>query len=47
MKEVLKKSIPYVAAAAVFIVLSLIYASPEVFDGKKLQADDQISGKAW
>ena len=45
MKEVLKKSIPYVAAAAVFIVLSLIYAAPEVFDGKKLQAGDQISGK--
>lgn len=45
MKEVLKKSIPYVAAAAVFIVLSLIYAAPEVFDGKMLQAGDQISGK--
>lgn len=45
MKEVLKKSIPYMAAAAVFIVLSLIYAAPQVFDGKMLQAGDQISGK--
>ena len=45
MKEILKKSIPYVAAIAIFIVLSLIYAAPEVFDGKKLQAGDQISGK--
>lgn len=45
MKEILKKSIPYVAAAAIFIILSLIYAAPEVFDGKMLQAGDQISGK--
>ena len=45
MKEVLKKSIPYVAALAIFIILSLIYAAPEVFDGKVLQAGDQISGK--
>lgn len=45
MKEILKKSIPYVAAAAIFIILSLIYAAPEVFDGKVLQAGDQISGK--
>ena len=45
MKESLKKIIPYVAAAAIFIVLSIIYASPEVFDGKVLQAGDQISGK--
>ncbi len=45
MKEILKKSIPYVAALAIFIILSLIYASPEVFDGKVLQAGDQISGK--
>lgn len=45
MKEILKKSIPYVAALAIFIILSLIYAAPEVFDGKMLQAGDQISGK--
>lgn len=44
MKEVLKKSIPYVVAVVIFIVLSLIYAAPEVFDGKVLQAGDQISG---
>ncbi|MBR6063280.1 MAG: YfhO family protein [Bacteroidales bacterium] len=44
MKEILKKSIPYVAAVVVFIVLSLIYAAPEVFDGKVLQAGDQVSG---
>ena len=45
MKEILKKSIPYVAALAIFIILSLIYAAPEVFEGKVLQAGDQISGK--
>ena len=45
MKEVLKKSIPYVAALVIFIVLSLIYSAPEVFDGKTLQASDQISGE--
>lgn len=44
-KEILKKSIPYVVALAIFIILSLIYAAPEVFDGKVLQAGDQISGK--
>lgn len=44
MKDLLKKSIPYVAAAAIFIVLSLIYAAPKVFDGKALQAGDRISG---
>ncbi len=45
MKEILKKSIPYVVAVAIFIILSLIYAAPEVFDGKVLQAGDQISSK--
>ena len=45
MKEILKKSIPYLAAVAIFIVLTLIYVAPEVFDGKVLQAGDQISGK--
>ena len=44
MKEVLKKSIPYVVALAIFIILSLIYTAPEVFDGKVLQAGDQVSG---
>ena len=45
MKEIFKKSIPYLVALAIFIILSLIYAAPEVFDGKLLQAGDQISGK--
>ena len=45
IKDLLKKSIPYVAALAIFTILSLIYAAPEVFDGKVLQAGDQISGK--
>ena len=45
MKDVLKKGIPYVVAVVIFIVLSLVYAAPEVFDGKVLQAGDQISGK--
>lgn len=45
IKDLLKKSIPYVAALAIFIILSLIYSAPEVFDGKVLQAGDQISGK--
>lgn len=45
LKKVLKKSLPYIVAVAIFIILSLIYAAPEVFDGKVLQAGDQISGK--
>lgn len=45
MKEILKKSIPYVVALAVFIVISLIFAGPAVFDHKVLQAGDQISAK--
>ncbi len=44
MKEILKKSTPYVVALVIFIILSLIYAAPEVFDGKVLQAGDQVSG---
>ena len=38
-----QKIIPYLAAVVIFIVLSLIYAAPEVLDGKVLQANDQIS----
>ena len=45
MKEILKKSIPYLVAMAIFIILSLVFAAPEVFDGKVLQANDQISSK--
>ncbi|MCQ2285307.1 MAG: YfhO family protein [Bacteroidales bacterium] len=45
MKEILKKSIPYVVALAIFIIISLIFAGPSVFDDKVLQAGDQISGK--
>ena len=44
-KEIFKKSIPYLVALAIFTILSLIYSAPEVFDGKVLQAGDQISGK--
>ena len=43
MKRILKKIIPYVAAVTIFIVLSLLYAAPEVFDDKVLQASDQLS----
>lgn len=44
-KEIFKKCLPYVVAVVVFIILSLIYSAPQVFDGKVLQAGDQISGK--
>ena len=44
-KEIFKKSIPYLVALAIFIILSLIFAAPQVFDNKVLQAGDQISGK--
>ena len=44
MKEIFKKSIPYLVALAIFIILSLIYSAPQVFDGKVLQAGDRISG---
>lgn len=39
-----QKIIPYLAAAVIFIVLSLIYSAPQVFDGKMLQAGDRMSG---
>lgn len=45
MKEILKKSVPYVVALAVFIIISLIFAGPAVFDHKVLQAGDQLSAK--
>ena len=45
IKDLLKKSIPYVAALAIFLILTIIYSAPQVFDGKVLQAGDQISGK--
>lgn len=44
MKEILKKSIPYVGALAIFFIIALIFAGPS-FNGKVLQAGDQISGK--
>lgn len=44
-KSVLKKFLPYIVAVVIFIILSLVYAAPEIFDGKVLQAGDQISGK--
>ena len=43
MKEVFKKLLPYVVAVVVFIVLTLIYASP-VLDGKVINAGDT---KSW
>ena len=45
MKTTLKKYLPYIAAAVIFIILAVVYASPEVVDNKVLQAGDQISGK--
>lgn len=40
-----KKIIPYLAALVIFVILTLIYSAPQVFDGKVLQAGDQVSGK--
>ena len=42
-KEIFKKILPYVVAAVVFIVLTLVYASP-VLDGKIINASDT---KSW
>ena len=38
-KEIFKKIIPYVVALAIFILLTLIYASPAL-DGKVINAND-------
>jgi len=43
VKEVFKKLLPYLVAVVVFIVLTLIYASP-VLDGKVINAGDT---KSW
>lgn len=40
-KEIFKKILPYVVAAVVFIVLSIIYVSP-VLDGKVLHSSDGV-----
>lgn len=45
MKEILKKTIPYVVALAIFFIIALLFAGPSVFDNKILQAGDQISAK--
>ena len=42
-KEFFKKILPYLAALAIFIILTLIYASP-VLDGKVINAGDP---KGW
>jgi hypothetical protein len=42
-KEFFKKILPYLAALAIFIILTLIYASP-VLDGKVINASDT---KSW
>ena len=42
-KEFFKKILPYLAALAIFIILTLIYASP-VLDGKVINAGDT---KGW
>lgn len=42
-KEIFKKILPYLAALAIFIILTLIYASP-VLDGKVINAGDT---KSW
>lgn len=46
MKEILKKSIPYVVALVIFLIISLIFAAPSVMDGKVLQSGDQLSAQA-
>lgn len=40
-KEIFKKILPYIVAAVVFIVLSIIYVSP-VLDGKVLHSSDGV-----
>lgn len=45
MKEILKKTIPYLVALVIFLGLSAILDAPEIFEGKVLQAGDQVSGK--
>ena len=42
-KEVFKKYLPYIVAIVVFVLLAVIYAAPEAFDGKVVQAGDKIS----
>ena len=42
-KEILKKWLPYIVAIVVFVLLAVIYAAPEAFDGKVVQAGDKIS----
>ncbi|MBR1991934.1 MAG: YfhO family protein [Bacteroidales bacterium] len=39
IKDIFKKALPYLAALAIFIILTLIYASP-VLDGKVINAGD-------
>lgn len=43
IKDIFKKALPYLAALAIFIILTLIYASP-VLDGKVINAGDT---KSW
>lgn len=42
-KEIFKKYLPYVVAIVVFVLLAVIYAAPEAFDGKVIQAGDKVS----
>ena len=42
-KEIFKKYLPYVVAIVVFVLLAVIYAAPEAFDGKVIQAGEKVS----
>jgi len=42
MKSILKKSVPHIIAIALFLVLTCIYFSPSIFDGKTIQQGDTI-----
>jgi len=47
MKEIIRKSLPHIAAIVVFWALSLIYFAPEVFDNKSLLQGDVKSVSGW
>lgn len=42
MKLLLKKSVPHIIAIAIFLVLTCIYFSPSIFEGKLIQQGDTI-----
>ena len=46
MNPIVKKSIPHVIAIAIFLILTCVYFSPSIFEGKTLQQSDmqKVSG---